>query len=53
MTLSKQKQQIHKFTEKARELECSEDEAVFEDRLRQIAQSPPQKANKEDQAPDK
>ena len=41
--------QSERFREKARELGCDEDEAVFEDRLRRIVPKP----KKEEKAPDK
>lgn len=34
------KTQADKFREKARELECDEDEAAFEDKVRRVATSP-------------
>ena len=33
-------QQAHKFREIARELECDEDEAAFEDKVRKVATAP-------------
>ncbi len=42
--------QINKFRDLARELECDEDEAAFDERLKQIARSPktPKEASKAD-----
>jgi len=42
--------QAEKFTDLARELECDEDEAAFDERLKQIARSPktPKEASKAD-----
>lgn len=41
MTDSKaESQQAHKFREIARELECDEDEAAFEDKVRKVATAP-------------
>jgi hypothetical protein len=34
------KPQIDKFKDTARELECDEDEAAFEDKVRRVATSP-------------
>ena len=46
-------QQIEKFKDVAREHGCDENEAAFEDRLRDIAKSPPQPAKKDkDKAPE-
>ena len=39
--------QLDKFKEAARELECDEDEATFEDKLRHIAKSDPPKAGEQ------
>ena len=35
------KPQAHKFADLARELECDEDEAAFEDTVRKVAKAPP------------
>lgn len=43
------KPQSEKFVEKARELECDEDEAALDDKLRRIAKQKPEK----EEAPDK
>jgi len=48
----KAKSQASKFKEAARELECDDNEAALEDRLRRIA-TPPKKADKKEPAPDK
>lgn len=41
--------QVDKFCELARQLECDEDEARFEDQLRKIASAPkPEKADEAD-----
>jgi hypothetical protein len=37
------KSQLDKFKEAARELECDEDEAAFEDKLKKIARTAPPK----------
>ena len=39
----KSKSQLEKFKEAAREHECDEDEAAFEETLRQISQHKPEK----------
>lgn len=41
MTDSKaESQQAHKFRDLARELECDEDEAAFEDKVRKVVAAP-------------
>lgn len=42
--------QLDKFKDLARELEADEDEARFEERLRQIAKNPPQPKPSDDPA---
>ena len=42
---TKDKSQIKKFKDKARELESDEDEAAFEERLRKIAKSEKKEAS--------
>ena len=39
--------QAEKFADLARELECDEDEAAFDERLKKLATSTPKKADKE------
>lgn len=41
---NKQKSQSDKFKEAARELECDEDEARWDDRLKKVAKGKPEKA---------
>lgn len=40
--------QADKFRDLARELECDEDEAAFEDKVRRVAKTPPPKEPKPD-----
>jgi hypothetical protein len=40
MTIEPDKPQSDKFRDMARELECDEDEAAFEDRVRKVATAP-------------
>ncbi len=47
--MSPTNKQTQKFIDKAREFECDEDEAVFDDKLRRIAQSKPEKGNAPDE----
>jgi hypothetical protein len=39
----KPKSQSEKFAEKARELECDDDETAFDDRLKRLAKAKPKK----------
>lgn len=43
----KPKPQAEKFRDLARELECDEDEAAFEDKVRKVAKPPPKGENDE------
>ena len=43
MVGKKDEAQRQKFIKKARELECDEDEAVFEETLKQVAKTKPKK----------
>jgi hypothetical protein len=43
---TKQKSQIERFREAARELECEDDDQAFEKIVRKIAKSPSKKAEK-------
>lgn len=45
--MSETKPQADKFRDMARELECDEDEAAFEDKVRKVATSTPAKAEPE------
>jgi hypothetical protein len=45
-TPSKRESQKERFIEAAREAECSEDEAVFDEALRQLAKAKPAKPAK-------
>lgn len=40
--------QVDKFRDLARELECDEDEAAFDERLKKLAKTKPQKPPQED-----
>ena len=44
--------QAERFREKARELECDEDEAAFEETLKQVAKARPKLKDAKDKAPD-
>lgn len=49
MTSDKEKSAQHKrFVEKARELGCDDNESRFNDKLKKIARSSPQKKNSKD-----
>lgn len=43
--MTKEKTQSEKFREAAKELECDEDEARFERRLRRVAKAPPKEGD--------
>ena len=45
MSEAKSESQIKKFKELARELECDEDEARWDERLRKVAKAPSPKGN--------
>lgn len=50
MTKTGDKSQTEKFEDLARQLECDEDEARFEDQVRKIASAPkPEKAEEADE----
>ena len=49
MTDQRDKAQADKFRDLARELECDEDEAAFEDKVRRVATSPKPEADKTDE----
>ncbi len=51
--MTERKSQIEKFKKVARELDCDDSEAAFDERLREIAKSPPRPAKKvKDKAPE-
>jgi hypothetical protein len=43
MTGHNEEKQVQSFVEKARELGCDEDQAAFDERLKQTAKAPPPK----------
>lgn len=45
--MSEPKPQVDKFRNPARELECDEDEAAFEDKVRRVATAPKREAERD------